>query len=129
MELDFYFAGVGFSNLFLNIGQISNGELSAADSAAAPVLLDQISYDGTAGTISFHAAHGGWNVSNATFTGSVIADSAGNVAGLEGTWKETWIPVIVGRAAETTKAPALPGAGLFPSATGPWAAVAHAVMN
>ena len=129
MELNFYFAGVGFSSLFLNIGQTSTGKLSVADPAAAPVLLDQISYDAAAGAISFHAAHGGWNVRNIKFTGSVIADAAGNVAGLDGTWKGTWIPVILARAAETAKARALPGVGLFPSVAGTWAAVAHPVMN
>jgi hypothetical protein len=81
------------------------------------------------GDVSFQAAQSGWNVRNITFTGSIIADAAGNVAGLEGTWKGTWIPVVVGRAAETAKARALPGVGLFPSATGTWAAVAHPVME
>jgi hypothetical protein len=129
MELNFYFAGVGFSSLFLNIGQTSTGALSVADPAAAPVPLDQISFNAAADGISFQAAHGGWNVRNITFTGSVVTDAAGNVAGLEGTWKGTWVPVIFGRAAETAKARALPGVGLFPSVTGTWAAVAHPVMN
>jgi hypothetical protein len=129
MELNFYFAGVGFSSLFLNIAETSTGVLSVADPAAAPVPLDQISYDAAAGGISFHAAHGGWNVRNITFTGSVIADAAGNVAGLAGTWKGTWIPVVLGQAAETAKARALPGVGLLQSVTGTWAAVAHEVMN
>jgi hypothetical protein len=131
MELNCYFAGVGFSSLFLNLGQTSTGNLSVADPTAAPVPLSQISYDPATGGISFHAAHGGWNVTNVTFTGSVIGDGAGNVAGLEGTWKGTWIPVILDRAAEKARGRPIPGGGLlpFPSATGPWAAVAHPVMN
>jgi hypothetical protein len=127
MELNCYFAGLGFSSLFLNLGQTSTGQLSAAGSTA-PVPLSQVSYDAATGGISFHAAHGGWNVTNITFTGSVIGDGAGNVAGLEGTWKGTWIPVIEDRAAKTAKP--LPGIPLpFPSATGGWAAVTHPVMN
>jgi hypothetical protein len=129
MELNCYFAGLGFSSLFLNIGNISSGILSVSNPATAPVPLDQISYDAESGGISFHAAHGGWNVTNITFTGSVIGDGAGNVAGLEGTWKGTWIPVVSGQAANTAKARALPGGGLLPFATGTWAAVAHGVMN
>ena len=129
MELNCYFAGVGFSSLFLNIGEISSGQLSPANPAAAPVPLDHISYNAAAGGISFHAAHGGWNVTNVTFTGSVIGDGEGNVAGLEGTWKGTWIPVILDEAAETARARGLPGGGVLPFATGTWAAVAHGVMQ
>jgi hypothetical protein len=129
MEHNCYFAGVGFSNLFLNIGEISSGQLSVADPAAEPVPLDQISYDAAAGSISFHAAHGGWNVTNIAFTGSIIADGAGNVAGFEGTWKGTWLPVVFGQAADTAKPRALRGVGVLPSAAGTWAAVAHGVTN
>jgi hypothetical protein len=130
MDYQFYFAGVGFSSLSLSIGGNSSaGALSFADPAAESVPLGDISFDAAAGDVSFQAAQSGWNVRNITFTGSIIADAAGNVAGLEGTWKGTWIPVVVGRAAETAKARALPGIGLFPSATGTWAAVAHEVME
>jgi hypothetical protein len=133
MELNCYFAGVGFSSLFLNLGEISTGVLSVADSPAETVELDQISYDAATGDISFHAAHGAWSVTNVTFTGNVIGDGAGNIAGLEGTWKGTWIPVISHQAAHTARAPRARrppgGIGVLPSATGPWAAVAHGVME
>jgi hypothetical protein len=129
MELNCYFAGVGFSSLFLNLGEISSGQLSVANSTVEPVVLDQISYDAAAGSISFHATHGGWNVTNVTFTGSIVPDGAGNVAGLEGTWKGTWIPVILGQTADAAKPRARRGIGGLPSATGTWAAVAHTVMN
>jgi hypothetical protein len=132
METDyqFYFAGVGFSSLSLSIGNSSEGTLSFADPNAESVPLGEVSFDAAAGKVSFQAAKSGWNLKNLTFTGSIIADGAGNVAGLDGTWTGTWSPIVIGgRAAERPKARALPGIGLFPSVSGTWAAVAHPVFE
>jgi hypothetical protein len=89
----FYFAGLGFTTLDVNIvsGGISSGQLSN-QSYSQP--CSDISYDSTTGQVGFAVAESQQLVRNILFTGNVINDGSGNPVGLSGTWKGDRVIVI-----------------------------------
>ena len=90
-DTSYYFAGLGFTVLNLDIGRINQGSL-ANQSFTQP--LSDISFDNATGAISFAVAESPELVRDIQFTGNAITDSSESAIGFAGTWKGERVIII-----------------------------------
>lgn len=81
---NYYFAGLGFTQLDVDTGTIKSGTLL---NQTFSQLLTNVSYDNTTGKISFGVAESPTNVRGISFAGNAMTDASGTtVVGFSGTW-------------------------------------------
>ena len=98
---NYRFAGVGFTGLSLDFGT-TNSQLKKQASSQP---LNNLTYDGATGRLSFQVTESPANVKGISFTGNIINDVSGNLAGLAGTWKGERALVVEGATRTAERAP------------------------
>jgi len=104
---NYYFAGLGFTQLNVDTGTIKSGTLL---NQTFSQLLSNITYDNTTGKISFGVAESPINIRAISCTGNAMTDPSGTtVVGFSGTWTGERVIVVKGAEAAHAAKQALAG--------------------